>query len=67
MMAWRVVVDADLCQSHGVCAAEAPSVFEAPDKDKVVVLTDTPGDEVRAAVELAVKYCPTHALRISED
>jgi ferredoxin len=63
-MAWRVVVDIDLCQSHGVCEAEAPAVFEVPAKQPVRIVDATPGDDQRAAVELAVKYCPTHALRI---
>jgi sterol 14-demethylase len=66
-MTWRIVVDADLCQSHGVCEAEAPEVFEVPKRAKVVVLDASPSDDRRAAVELAVKYCPTHALRIVDD
>ena len=64
-MGWRVVVDRDLCQGHGVCEAEAPAVFEVPKHD-LVVLTETPPDAERKAVEAAVKYCPTHALKIEE-
>ncbi len=63
---WRVVVDRDLCQGHGVCASEAPEVFDVPGKHQVVVLADSPADSLRAGVELAVKYCPTHALRIDD-
>lgn len=70
-MGWRIVVDADLCQGHGVCESEAPQVFVVPGKGpgsgQVVVLDATPSDAARAAVELAVRYCPTHALRIVED
>lgn len=66
-MAWRIVVDRGLCQGHGVCESEAPAVFEVPGKDQVVVLTERPPEAARAAVELAVRYCPTHALRIVED
>jgi sterol 14-demethylase len=65
-MGFRVVVDRDLCQGHGVCEAEAPEVFEVP-KREVVVLVETPPDDQRKAVEAAVKYCPTHALSIQED
>ena len=65
-MGWRVVVDRDLCQGHGVCESEAPAVFEVP-KREVVVLAERPGDDQRAAVEAAVKFCPTHALSIVED
>ena len=66
-MTWRIVVDRDLCQGHGVCESEAPEVF-AVSKDAVLtVLDEAPGDVERRAVEAAVKYCPTHALTIVED
>ena len=64
---WRIEVDRVLCQGHGVCESEAPTVFEVPGRDQVVVLDARPPDEVRRAVELAVRYCPTHALRIVEE
>ena len=66
-MGWRIEVDRVLCQGHGVCESEAPGVFEVPGKDQVLVLDAHPPDEARAAVEQAVRYCPTHALRIVED
>lgn len=66
-MGMRIVIDEDLCQGHGVCEAEAPDVFELGKDHKVVVLDATPGEDQRAAVELAVKYCPTHAISIVED
>ncbi|HJR23866.1 MAG TPA: ferredoxin [Acidimicrobiales bacterium] len=66
-MSWRIVVDRDLCQGHGVCESEAPGVF-AVSKDAVLtVLDERPGDDQRAAVAAAVKYCPTHALSIVEE
>ncbi len=64
---FRVVVDRDLCQGHGVCESEAPDVFEVPRKATTVTVLDAePPASQRAAVEAAVKYCPTHALRIEE-
>ena len=61
------MVDRDLCQGHGVCESEAGAVF-AVSKDAVLsVLDETPTDDQRAAVQAAVKYCPTHALTIVED
>jgi sterol 14-demethylase len=67
MTGWRVVVDRDLCQGHGVCESEEPAVF-AVSKDAVLTVLDhTPPDDQREAVELAVKYCPTHALSIVEE
>lgn len=66
-MTWRVVVDRDLCQGHGVCESEAPDVFEVSKQGELTITRDSPGDEVRKAVEQAVKYCPTHALTIVDD
>jgi ferredoxin len=63
----RIVVDRDLCQGHGVCENEAPGVFELAKDGRLSVLDETPADGLRAQVEMAVKYCPTHALRIEED
>jgi ferredoxin len=62
----RVVVDRDLCQGHGVCESEAQAVF-AVAKNAVVVLDETPPEELRTQVEAAVKFCPTQALKIEED
>jgi len=63
----RIVVDRDLCQGHGVCASEAPEVFAVPKHGQVEVSNERPPGGLRAKVELAVKYCPTHALKIVED
>jgi sterol 14-demethylase len=66
-MTWRIVVDRDLCQGHGVCESEAPEVFVVERKaTTVTVLDETPPETQRAAVEAAVRYCPTHALSIEE-
>ena len=63
----RIVVDLDLCQGHAVCQSEEPTVFTVPDKGQVRLLDESPPEELRAQVETAVKYCPTHALTIVED
>ena len=65
-MSWKIVVDRDLCQGHGVCESEAPEVFSVDKAGTLTILNEQPADEQRAAVELAVAYCPTHALRIEE-
>jgi sterol 14-demethylase len=64
---WRIVVDRDLCQGHGVCESEAPGLFEVSKDGVLTVLQDTPQDADRPAAELAVQYCPTHALSIVEE
>ncbi|MFT4201023.1 ferredoxin [Gordonia sp. (in: high G+C Gram-positive bacteria)] len=62
----RVEVDLDLCQGHGMCEMEAPEVFEAH-RDYVEILDKEPDESLRPAIEAAVRYCPTQALRIVED
>ncbi len=63
----KVVVDLDLCQGHAACEGEAPAVFSVSKKGELTIIDPHPPESERAAVELAVKYCPTHALRIEED
>ena len=61
-------LDDVLCQGHGVCESEAPAVFTLAPKARTVTILETrPDDAHRAAVEAAVKFCPTHALRIEEN
>jgi ferredoxin len=46
----------------------APEVFDVDDDTaKVVLLTASPGDELRAKVAEAVRSCPSRALRIAEE
>ncbi len=67
MSGWRIVVDSDLCQGHGVCESEAPEVFAVSKDGVLTVLQEAPADGERARVELAVRFCPTHALSIIEE
>ena len=66
-MTWRIVVDEDLCQGHGVCESEAPEVFSVAKDGHLTVLRPTPDDAQRPAVDLAVRYCPTRAIRVTEE
>ncbi len=67
MSSWRIVVDRDLCQGHGVCESEAPTLFSVSKDAVLTVLDASPPDSARKAADLAVRYCPTHALTIVED
>jgi ferredoxin len=60
----RIEVDLDLCQGHAMCELEAPAVFSVPRKGKVSVIDPAPPPAQRDAVEAAVRYCPTQALRL---
>lgn len=63
----RVEVDLDLCQGHAACELEAPDVFVVPKRGKVEVSAESLAEEQRSEVEMAVRYCPTGALKIVED
>ena len=63
----KIVVDPDLCQGHGVCESEAPGVFSVPKGGPVDVLVPEPPEELRPQVDMAVRYCPTSALRVLDD
>jgi sterol 14-demethylase len=64
----RVCVDRDLCQGHGVCAGEAPEVFQVdPKTGLLVLLRETATPELRARLEAAVRHCPTRALSLRQE
>ncbi len=63
----KVVVDRDLCQGHATCEGEAPEVFSVSKNGELTILNPNPTEDQRQVVEMAVKYCPTHALRLEED
>jgi ferredoxin len=64
----RIRVDTDLCQGHAVCREEAPGVFDVdPVTNRVIVKVERPDASLGAAVQRAVKYCPTRALRLESD
>ncbi len=67
MSGWQIAVDRDLCQGHGVCESEDPAVFAVSKDGVLTVLQESPADGERARVELAVRFCPTHALSIIEE
>jgi len=62
----HITVDPDLCQGHGVCESEAPTVFELSRNHKVTILDERPPDGLRSQVEAAVRFCPTSALTITD-
>jgi ferredoxin len=63
----RVSVDLDLCQGHGVCESEAPTVFQLGKNSTVTILDGSPDEQLRTEVETAVRFCRTSALRINEE
>ena len=55
-MAWKVVVDFDVCESNAVCMGIAPEVFEVRDDDFLYILNEihiefTPVDDPEPSTE----------------
>jgi ferredoxin len=62
---FRVIVDAETCESNGFCVGFAPDVFElGNDSPPVRVLASSFDESLRADVEQAVTNCPRQAIRI---
>jgi ferredoxin len=62
----KVVVDFDLCQSHGLCTQSVPEVFEIRDDGFLYILQESPPESLRGRLQNAVRECPTGAIRIGE-
>ncbi len=62
----KILVDWDLCQGHANCTGDAPEVFHVDDEGKLHVRIAEPDESLRSKVELAVRYCPSGALRIQD-
>ncbi|MCU1456546.1 MAG: subB [Actinomycetia bacterium] len=60
----RIVVEYNLCESNALCVGAAPEVFEVRDDDFLYVLDEEPPEELRLAVEQAVRVCPKQAITI---
>ncbi len=66
-MAFRIVVDYDLCESNAICMQVAPDLFEVRDDDFLYVLNETPAEDARARVIEAVQRCPKQAIKVVDE
>ena len=62
----RVVVNRRQCESNALCVGVAPEVFDLDDDDILVVLDETPGEDLREKIQHAVRLCPKQAISIEE-
>jgi ferredoxin len=60
----KVVVDFEICQSHGLCMQAAPEVFELRDDGFLYILDENPGEGLRKKIQTAARECPTGAIKI---
>ncbi len=63
----RVEVDFDTCESHAMCMAAAPEVFEVRDDGCLYLLEETPGESLRSKVLAAAQACPTGSIFVLGD
>lgn len=62
----KVNVNWDLCDGNGVCAVEAPEVFDLGDDDELIVLQETFAPDLLPTVQAAERACPKRAITIDE-
>jgi ferredoxin len=62
----KVGVDTAKCSGIGMCEVAAPAVFEIGDDGQSRAVDPEPPEDERAAVEQAVRDCPTGALSIQD-
>jgi ferredoxin len=60
----KVIVDFEVCQSHGLCMQAAPEVFEVRDDGFLYILEENPPEALRKKVQTAVRECPTGAIKV---
>lgn len=66
-MAYKIVVDFNLCESNGVCMDIAPEVFEVRDDGFLYILQEVIDEELLPKVEEVVPRCPTQAISLVEE
>ena len=62
-----IVVDRDLCDSHGICVTNAPDVFAIGDDDQLCILVPHPTPTQLPGVRAALNKCPKGALSLADE
>ncbi|TCC45726.1 ferredoxin [Kribbella pittospori] len=63
----KIIVDQDRCVASGQCVTAAADVFDQRDEDGIVVLlTDTPPEDLAADVHQAAAVCPALAILVED-
>ena len=68
---YRIVIDHDLCQGHGVCLSEAPELFRLVETDspylQSAIIPGQPLEQFREKAETAARFCPNRAITVVDD
>jgi ferredoxin len=62
----RVVVNTDICEANEVCVSWCSEVFRLGEDDRATILLNPIPENLRPAVERAVRSCPRQALSLRE-
>jgi ferredoxin len=62
----RIVHNAQLCESHGICTAVDPGRFELDDNDDLIIHDSEVSESDLATVRNAVDSCPRQALSLQD-
>lgn len=63
----KVIVDQNKCVASGQCVLATPRVFDQREEDGIVVLlTETPPEDLADDVRQAVALCPAQAIWLEE-
>jgi ferredoxin len=62
----KIVFDKDRCKLHAQCRGAAPELFDFAPDGSLVILDETPPEELREALQDAVDACPEQALSIED-
>jgi ferredoxin len=63
----KVTTDVEKCQGHGRCYDLAPTVFDADEQGRVMLLVAGDiSDDLRGEARNAVDNCPEHALALTD-
>lgn len=64
----KIDADQEVCCGSGMCALQAPGVFDQRDDDGIVVVLATePASADYDAVRAAAAACPTSAITLMDD
>ena len=63
----KVIIDQEKCVASGQCVLASPEVFDQREDDGIVVLLDeTPAEDLADAVREAASLCPALAIQVQE-
>jgi ferredoxin len=63
----KVIVDQNKCVASGQCVLATPEVFDQREEDGIVVLlTETPPEDLADDVRQAAALCPAQAIWVEE-